>query len=160
MVLAGRPTYRLDGDNVRHGLCGDLGFSEADRTENLRRVAHVAALMADAGLLVVTANISPQKQQRDMARQIHLEAGLPFAEVFIDAPLEVCEARDPKGLYGRARRKEIVGMTGIDAPFDAPKNPDLRLPTHEMAPEVALEALTALVVQLTGPSSAETRVPE
>jgi bifunctional enzyme CysN/CysC len=143
-----RPAYRLDGDNVRHGLCADLGFSDADRAENLRRVAHAAALLADAGLVVITATISPRAEHRALARRIHAQAGLPFAEVFVDAPLEVCEARDPKGLYARARRGEIEGLTGVHAPFEPPEAPDLHLRTHAQAPAAAEAALFELALDL------------
>lgn len=124
LVRAGRLAYVLDGDNVRHGLCKDLGFSPADRTENIRRIAHVAALLADAGVLVLTSFISPYRADRAAARRI---VGERFAEVFVDTPLDVCEARDPKGLYAKARRGEIAEFTGISAPYEAPERPDLHL---------------------------------
>lgn len=120
-------TYVLDGDNVRHGLNGDLGFSDADRVENIRRVSEVAKLFADAGLLVSTAFISPFISDREMVRE-----QLPkdqFIEVFIDTPLEVCESRDPKGLYKKARAGEIKNFTGIDSAYEAPKNPEIHVKT-------------------------------
>lgn len=157
LVESGRPAYRLDGDNVRHGLCADLGFSDEDRTENLRRVAHAAALLADAGLVVITASISPRAQQRAAARGIHSKAGLPFREVFIDAPVEVCEARDPKGLYAKARRGEIRGLTGVDAPFEAPERPDLHLRTDALSCEEALDRLMSLALALAHPDEPEER---
>jgi len=125
LVGSGRPAYVLDGDNVRHGLCGDLGFSADDRAENIRRVAHVARLMADAGVVALVSLVSPLSRERARARELHREAALPFFEVFVDTPLDVCEARDPKGLYARARAGELVGMTGIDAPYEAPTDAEL-----------------------------------
>jgi len=119
--------YVLDGDNVRQGLCRDLGFSPEDRRENIRRVAEVAALMNDAGLIVVTAFISPYREDRDRAREI--VGAARFLEVYLDAPIEVCESRDPKGLYRRARAGEIPGFTGIAAPYEAPLQAQLVLPT-------------------------------
>lgn len=151
LVRSGRLAYRLDGDNLRHGLCADLGFSHADRRENLRRVSHVAALMADAGALVIAAAISPLAEHRTRARAVHAEAGVPFAEVFVDAPLEVCEARDPKGLYAKARQGELSGFTGIDAPFEPPENPDLHLRTAETSLEHAVSELLAQAEALTTP---------
>lgn len=127
LIEAGKPAYLLDGDNLRHGLNGDLGFSAEDRDENVRRVAHVARLFADTGVVAIVPLISPYRQARDLARTLHEAADLPFAEVFIDTPLEICEQRDPKGLYKMARAGEITGMTGLDAPYEAPLNPELRL---------------------------------
>ena len=117
--------YVLDGDNVRHGLNKDLGFSYADRTENIRRVAEVASLFADAGILTITSFISPYREERNFARRIHAAAGHNFAEIYIDTPLEVCETRDPKGLYAKARRGELKGFTGLDDPYEPPLAPDL-----------------------------------
>lgn len=131
LVAAGRPAYLLDGDNLRHGLNGDLGFSAADRTENIRRVGEVARLFADAGVVAIVPVISPYRADRDRVRAIHHEVGLRFVEVWVDTPLEVCESRDPKGLYARARAGEIKGFTGIDDPYEPPEEPDLRLtPEH------------------------------
>ena len=121
----GRPAYVLDGDNVRHGLNADLGFSAADRAENVRRIGEVAALLADAGLVVLVPVISPYRADRDRARSAHAAAGLRFVEVFVDTPLALCEQRDPKGLYARARAGELRGMTGIDDPYETPLTPDL-----------------------------------
>ena len=126
LVAAGRPAYLLDGDNIRQGLNGDLGFSADDRDENVRRVAHVARLMADAGIVAVVPLISPYRTARDFAREVHAAATVPFYEVFVDTPLEICEQRDPKGLYRRARDGEITGMTGIDEPYEAPADPEFR----------------------------------
>jgi len=127
LVEAGRPAYVLDGDNVRHGLNADLGFSAADRAENVRRVGHVARLLADAGVVAFVPVISPYRADRDLVRALHAEAGLPFHEVFVDTPIELCEQRDPKGLYAKARAGEITGFTGIDDPYEAPTSPDLVL---------------------------------
>jgi len=127
LVASGRPAYRLDGDNLRHGLTSDLGFSPEDRAENIRRVAEVAKLMADAGVVVLVSLVSPYRADRDAARATHEQAALPFLEVFVDTPLEVCEARDPKGMYAKARAGEIAGFTGISAPYEAPLSPDLLL---------------------------------
>jgi bifunctional enzyme CysN/CysC len=127
LVADGRPAYLLDGDNLRHGLNGDLGFSAADRDENVRRVAEVARLFADAGVVALVPLISPYRAARDGARALHEVAGVPFYEVFVDTPLEVCEERDPKGLYAKARAGELTGMTGIDDPYEAPESPDLVL---------------------------------
>jgi adenylyl-sulfate kinase len=118
-------TYTLDGDNLRHGLNGDLGFSAADRDENVRRVGEVARLFADAGVLALVPLISPYRAGREHARALHEVAGLVFVEVHVDAPLAVCEARDPKGLYAKARAGEITGFTGIDDPYEPPLAPDL-----------------------------------
>jgi bifunctional enzyme CysN/CysC len=133
LVAAGRAAYVLDGDNVRHGLNGDLGFSEADRNENVRRNAQVAALLADAGLVTLVPVISPYRAGRDAARAVHEARGLPFLEVFVDAPIELCEQRDPKGLYAKARAGELSGMTGIDDPYEAPLSPELVLPVAELS---------------------------
>jgi bifunctional enzyme CysN/CysC len=127
LVARGRPAYLLDGDNVRHGLNADLGFSAADRTENIRRIGEVARLFADAGVVALVPVISPYRSDRDRARAIHEAVGLRFVEVFVDTPLAVCEQRDPKGLYAKARAGQITGFTGIDDPYEAPEHPDLRL---------------------------------
>ncbi len=127
LVAAGRSAYLLDGDNLRHGLNGDLGFSDEDRTENVRRVGEVARLFADAGVVALVPLISPFRAGRDHAREVHEVAGLSFAEIFIDTPLEICEQRDPKGLYAQARAGSLTGMTGIDAPYEPPLEPTLRL---------------------------------
>ena len=129
----GYKTYTLDGDNIRHGLNNDLGFTDADRVENIRRVAEVAKLMADAGLVVITAFISPFISERDYARQI--VADDEFIEVFVDAPLEVCEARDPKGLYKKARAGQLKNFTGIDSEYQKPKNPEIVLQSSDKTPE-------------------------
>ncbi|MCT8345168.1 MULTISPECIES: adenylyl-sulfate kinase [Photorhabdus] len=125
----GIKTYLLDGDNLRHGLCSDLGFSEQDRQENIRRVGEVASLMVDAGLVVLTAFISPHKAERKKVREL-LEPG-QFIEVFVDTPLEICESRDPKGLYKKARAGEIRHFTGIDSVYEVPDNPEIYLPGQQ-----------------------------
>lgn len=129
LVAAGQPAYLLDGDNVRHGLNGDLGFTAGDRTENVRRIAHVAQLMADAGVVALVPVISPYRAGREWARQIHAAAGLPFVEVFVDAPLQTCMERDVKGLYARAIAGEIPHFTGISDPYEPPEEPELHLLT-------------------------------
>jgi adenylyl-sulfate kinase len=122
---SGHPAYVLDGDNVRHGLNADLGFAPADRTENVRRIGEVAALIADAGLIVLVPVISPYRTDRDRARATHDAAGLRFVEVFVDTPLELCEERDPKGLYAKARAGQLRNLTGIDDPYEEPSRPEL-----------------------------------
>ncbi len=129
----GYKTYILDGDNIRHGLNNDLGFTDADRVENIRRVAEMAKLMVDAGLVVITAFISPFISERQYARKI--VADDEFIEVFVDAPLEVCEARDPKGLYKKARSGELKNFTGIDSEYQKPKNPEIVLQSSDKTPE-------------------------
>lgn len=124
-------TYVLDGDNVRHGLCSDLGFSLEDRKENLRRIGETAKLMVEAGVIVLSAFISPLRADRESVRSLFPHSD--FLEVFCDASLEVCESRDPKGLYQRARAGEIADFTGISSPYEAPVNPDLRVNTGESA---------------------------
>lgn len=127
LIDAGRPAFRLDGDNLRHGLNADLGFSATDRDENVRRAGEVARLMAEAGVVAIVPLISPYRVGRDRARVTHAEAGLALVEVFVDTPIELCEERDPKGLYAQARAGEITGFTGIDAPYEAPDHPELVL---------------------------------
>ena len=131
----GRHTYLLDGDNVRHGLNKDLGFTDADRVENIRRVAEVSRLMVDAGLIVMVSFISPFVSERRMARAL-VQPG-EFVEIYVDTPLSVAEARDAKGLYGKARRGELKNFTGIDSPYEAPENPEIRLDSSRLTPEVA-----------------------
>ncbi len=139
LLACGRHSYLLDGDNVRHGLNKDLGFTDADRVENIRRVAETAKLMLDAGLIVISSFISPFRAERAMARQL-LPAG-QFVEVFVNTPLAVCEERDPKGLYGKARRGDIKNFTGIDSPYEAPEAPDLIIDTVNMSPQQAAERI-------------------
>jgi adenylyl-sulfate kinase len=139
----GRHTYILDGDNVRHGLAKDLGFNDEDRVENIRRLAEVAKLMVDAGLIVLTAFISPFRAERRMARD--LLGADEFVEVFVDTPLDVAEQRDPKGLYKKARRGEIKNFTGIDSPYEAPEAPEIRI---ETAAESADRAAERIILEL------------
>lgn len=139
----GRHTYLLDGDNVRHGLNKDLGFTDADRVENIRRVAEVAKLMADAGLIVLTAFISPFKSERRMARAL-LNDG-EFVEIFVDTPIAVAEERDPKGLYKKARRGELKNFTGIDSPYERPEHPEIHIDTSKLSEEEAVECIIAFL---------------
>jgi bifunctional enzyme CysN/CysC len=147
LVAAGRPAYLLDGDNLRHGLNGDLGFDEAARAENVRRTAHVARLLAESGTIALVSLVSPYAADRELASALHAAEDLHFVEVFVSTPLEQCERRDPKGLYARARAGELPGMTGIDAPYEPPTQPDVVLHTCEEGIEAAvdrvLEALAA-----------------
>ena len=136
-------TYTLDGDNLRHGLNGDLGFSADDRAENVRRVAEVARLFADAGVVTLVPLISPYRAGREHARVLHEAAGLVFLEVFVDAPLDVCEARDPKGLYAKARSGELTGFTGIDDPYEPPASPELVIAAAKVSPESAAAQVIA-----------------
>lgn len=138
----GISTYLLDGDNVRHGLCSDLGFSEADRKENIRRVGEVANLMVDAGLVVLTAFISPHRAERQMVRERVGEGR--FIEVFVDTPLAVCEARDPKGLYKKARAGELRNFTGIDAVYEPPTHPDAHLDGEQLVTKLVAQMLDLL----------------
>ena len=143
---AGRFAYLLDGDNVRHGLCSDLGFSPEARKENIRRVGEVAKLFADAGIICITAFISPYRSDRDLVRTIM--KGGRFIEVYVNAPIEVCEQRDPKGLYAKARANEIKNFTGVSAPYEAPSNPEIELHTAKLSvPESVAKILDFLHVQ-------------
>jgi bifunctional enzyme CysN/CysC len=139
LVAAGRPAFLLDGDNLRHGLNGDLGFDEAARCENVRRTAHVARLFAESGTIALVSLVSPYGCDRDVASGLHAASDLHFIEVFVDAPLEICEERDPKGLYARARAGEITGMTGVDAPYQVPSRPDLVLHSSVETVDTAVE---------------------
>ncbi len=141
LLQRGKHAYRLDGDNVRHGLNKNLGFSAEDRTENIRRIGEVAKLFCDAGLIAVTSFISPYRADRDLVRQLHDEAELPFLEVYVDAPLDVAESRDPKGLYKKARAGEIKGFTGIDDPYEEPEQAELHLRTDQLSVEQSVEAI-------------------
>jgi bifunctional enzyme CysN/CysC len=142
----GRQVYVLDGDNIRHGLNANLGFSPEDRVENIRRVSEVASLMADAGLVVITAFISPYRQDRRRAREIVLEGGHEFIEVFVNAPLEVCEKRDVKGLYSRARAGEVPEFTGISAPYEAPDNPEIVVHTDSQTVEESAASVMEFLI--------------
>jgi bifunctional enzyme CysN/CysC len=145
LVAEGRAAYLLDGDNLRHGLNGDLGFSAADRDENVRRASEVARLFADAGVIVLVPLISPYRAGRERARAAHVAAGLAFVEVFVDTPLELCERRDPKGLYARARSGELTGMTGIDDPYEPPAAPELVLTPDDGAAVEMADRVIALL---------------
>src|SRR5918992_1563667 len=134
LLADGRPAYVLDGDNLRHGLNGDLGFSVSDRAENVRRTAEVAALMADAGVVALVSLVSPVRADRAAARAAHEGRGLTFVEAWVSTPLAECERRDPKGLYAKARAGEIPDFTGIGQPYEEPESPDL-----EIAPDEPLE---------------------
>ncbi len=135
---AGRQAYTLDGDNIRHGLCADLAFSPEDRKENIRRVGEVAKLFAEAGVICITAFISPYRADRELVRRLFDQAGGKFIEVYVNAPLAVCEQRDPKGLYAKARANQIQEFTGISAPYEVPENPELILPTDQLTPTEAV----------------------
>jgi bifunctional enzyme CysN/CysC len=139
----GRHTYLLDGENIRQGLSKDLGFTDADRVENIRRVAEVARLMVEAGLVVIVASISPFRNERRMARAL-VEPD-EFVEVFVDAPVEVAAARDPKGLYAKAERGELRNFTGTDSPYEPPEEPDVHVDTGTLTPEEAAERVLAVL---------------
>jgi adenylyl-sulfate kinase len=143
LVRAGRAAYRLDGDNLRHGVCGDLGFTAEDRDRNVRRTAEVARLFADAGLVALVSVVSPYAEARAFARELHERDGLRFIEVFVNTPLEECQRRDPKGLYARARAGTLTGFTGVDDPYEPPCEPDVELREVDLAAAVerVLEAL-------------------
>ena len=148
LFALGRHSFLLDGDNVRHGLNKDLGFTDADRVENIRRIGEVARLMTDAGLIVLTAFISPFRAERDMVR-----AMLPaeFVEIFVDTPLAEAEARDVKGLYAKARSGEIANFTGISSPYEAPERPDIRIDTTRESPEAAAERIVEHILGVWSP---------
>ena len=143
LVERARLAYVLDGDNLRHGLNKNLGFSAEDRTENIRRIGEVGKLYVDAGIITITAFISPYRADRQIARETVGEGS--FYEVFCDTPLEVCEERDPKGLYKKARAGEIKGFTGIDDPYEAPEKPELVIDTSKMSPQEATIALVEML---------------
>jgi bifunctional enzyme CysN/CysC len=144
LVGAGRPALRLDGDNLRHGLNGDLGFSPEDRAENVRRTAHAAALLAEAGVVALTALVSPYRADRATARAIHEAAGVPFFEVWVSTGLAECERRDPKGLYAKARAGELPGLTGVGDVYEEPEKPELEIGGAEAIPAAAARVLAAI----------------
>jgi bifunctional enzyme CysN/CysC len=146
LLRSGRAAYVLDGDNLRHGLNGDLGFSAADRAENVRRTAEVAALIADAGVVCLAALVSPYAADRAAARVAHERRELPFLEVHVATSLAECERRDPKGLYARARAGELTGLTGVDAPYEPPEHPDLRVEPSEPLDAAVARLLAVLPV--------------
>jgi len=148
LLRRGYLAYVLDGDNVRHGLNKNLGFSAEDREENIRRIGEVAKLFADAGLITMTSFISPYRKDRDLARRIHEETGIRFIEIFVDTPVDVCEQRDPKGLYQKARKGELKGFTGVDDPYEAPLRPEMIIKTEELSPaDLTAELLAFLIDQ-------------
>lgn len=149
LIEMGRPAVRLDGDNVRHGLNADLGFSAEDRAENIRRGGEVAKLMAEAGLIVIACFISPYQADRAKVRRMHEEAGLRFIEVFVDTPIEVCAQRDPKGLYAKAKRGELTsGLTGVspDAPYERPEGAEVTIRTEEEGVEGGVGRVVELML--------------
>ena len=143
LIEHGLLAYVLDGDNIRHGLNKNLGFSAEDRAENIRRIGEVARLFADAGLITMTSFISPYRVDRDKVRDLHVAAGLPFIEIYANTPIEVCEQRDPKGLYRRARAGEVKFFTGIDDPYEAPLEPEIELRPDRMTPPECAVAIVA-----------------
>ncbi|HEX5223611.1 MAG TPA: adenylyl-sulfate kinase [Solirubrobacteraceae bacterium] len=145
LIEAGHPAFLLDGDNLRHGLNGDLGFDERARTENVRRTAHVARLLAESGTIALVSLVSPYAADREAASGLHDLDGLQFLEIFVDAPLELCEERDPKGLYARARAGELEGMTGVGAPYERPAEPDLVLGSHRETVDDEVERVLELL---------------
>jgi bifunctional enzyme CysN/CysC len=144
--LLRRASFVLDGDNLRHGLCRDLGFSSDDRTENIRRAGEVGCLMAEAGLIVICSLISPFTADRLLVRESCEKRDVSFLEIYVNAPLAVCEHRDPKGLYRKARQGQIPGFTGIDSPYEAPESPDLELRTDLNSLDECLESVSRLVL--------------
>lgn len=139
--------YRLDGDNIRHGLNNNLGFSPEDRKENIRRISEVAKLMGDIGVISTTAFISPYKADREFAKEIHKTAGIPFVEIYVNCPLEVAEERDPKGLYKKARKGIIKEFTGINAPYEAPEKPDVEIDTSKLSLDQCAEKIVEYLVR-------------
>jgi adenylyl-sulfate kinase len=144
----GRATFILDGDNLRQGLCSNLGFADDDRSENIRRAGEAAKLMAEAGLVVLCSLISPFRADRRRVREICRRDGVPFAEVFVNASFEVCEARDPRGLYKKARAGEIKNFTGLSSPYETPEAPELELRTGEVSLEACLGTLRDFALEL------------
>lgn len=141
LVQRGRLAYVLDGDNIRHGLNKNLGFSAADREENIRRIGEVAKLFADSGVITMTSFISPYRKDRDLVRALHAEGRLPFFEIHVNTPIATCEQRDPKGLYKKARAGELKNFTGIDDPYEAPFHPELTLDATGISPQEAAAQL-------------------
>ena len=137
LVQAGRLAYVLDGDNIRHGLNKNLGFSAADREENIRRIGEVAKLFADAGLITMTSFISPYRKDRELVRELHKAGDFPFIEVYVNTPIGTCEQRDPKGLYKKARAGQLKGFTGVDDPYEEPLAPELTIDATATSPQQA-----------------------
>jgi adenylyl-sulfate kinase len=144
LIDGGRGAYLLDGDDLRRGLCGDLGFAREDREENVRRVGELARLLADSGTVAIAAVVSPYERMREHVRDRHQADGLPFYEVFVDTPVTLCAERDPKGLYARAYAGELDGFTGVDDPYQPPREPELRV-TPELALASAVDAVLGLL---------------
>ncbi len=140
LIASGQSAYRLDGDNLRHGICGDLGFSREDRDENVWRVGQLARLFADSGTIAIVSLVSPYAACRERVRELHARDGLAFVEVFVDTPATVCERRDPKGLYAKAQAGELGGLTGVDDPYEPPPDPELVL-TPELDVQESVEAV-------------------
>ena len=149
LLRGGRAAYLLDGDNLRHGLNGNLGFEPGDRKENIRRTAHVARMFADAGVVALVSLVSPYRADRDLARALHADDDLPFLEVWVSTPPEECARRDPKRLYARAQRGEIKGLTGVDAPYEAPESPELEI-GGEVAIDDAVERVLGILPPVAG----------
>jgi adenylylsulfate kinase len=141
LVQRGRLAYVLDGDNIRHGLNKNLGFSAADREENIRRIGEVAKLFADAGVITMASFISPYRKDRDVVRALHVEAKVPFLEIHLATPIETCEQRDPKGLYKKARAGQLKGFTGIDDPYEAPLQAEITIDATSTSPQQAAQQL-------------------
>jgi adenylylsulfate kinase len=137
LVERGRLAYVLDGDNIRHGLNKNLGFSAADREENIRRIGEVAKLFADSGAITMTSFISPYRKDRDLVRSLHADSGLPFIEIHVNTPISTCEKRDPKGLYQKARAGQLKNFTGVDDPYEAPTKPELTIDATNVSPQEA-----------------------
>lgn len=137
LVQRGHLAYVLDGDNIRHGLNKNLGFTAADREENIRRIGEVAKLFADTGIIIMTSFISPYRKDRDNVRVLHVAGKLPFIEIHVNTPIETCETRDPKGLYKKARAGELKNFTGVDDPYEPPSNPELTLDATNVSPQEA-----------------------
>jgi adenylylsulfate kinase len=147
LVQMGRLAYVLDGDNIRHGLNRNLGFSAVDREENIRRIGEVAKLFADCGVVVMTSFISPYRKDRDLVRDLHVKGNLPFIEIHMATPIETCEQRDPKGLYKKARAGELKGFTGIDDPYEAPLKPEMVIDATATSPQAAAEQILGYLRQ-------------
>jgi adenylylsulfate kinase len=147
LVQQGRLAYVLDGDNIRHGLNKNLGFSAADREENIRRIGEVAKLFADASVITMTSFISPYRKDRDTVRALHVAGNLPFIEVYVNTPIATCEQRDPKGLYKKARAGELKNFTGIDDPYEAPLHPELTIDATHVSPQDAAATLLQYLEQ-------------
>lgn len=146
LIQAGKLAYVLDGDNIRHGLNKNLGFSAADREENIRRIGEVAKLFADAGVITMTSFISPYRKDRDLVRELHKAGNLPFLEIHVNTPIGTCEQRDPKGLYKKARAGQLKGFTGIDDPYEEPLQPEMTIDCTAVSPQDA----TVLLLQHLG----------